>query len=199
MRWCDDILISHEGVSGPAALEVSRRAAEAMEHDQVFLSYDFFPQKEFAELDEMLNEQIQQQRGKMLGTLLEGWLPNRIVKTLLQSVGVDSATRGHVLTARDRKAVVRLLKSWTMGRVSAINVERGEVTAGGVSLDEVDPRTMRSRIVRGLYLCGEMLDIAGPVGGYNLQAAFSTGFVAGESAAKECLRSCHGASPTRRG
>jgi predicted flavoprotein YhiN len=64
-------------------------------------------------------------------------------------------------------------------------LEKGEVVAGGVSLDEVDPHSMRSRVCRGLYLCGEVLDVAGPVGGYNLQAAFATGFVAGESAARD--------------
>lgn len=71
-----------------------------------------------------------------------------------------------------------------MGPVGVIVMERGEVSAGGVALDEVDPQTMRSRRVRGLYLCGEVLDIAGPVGGFNLQAAFSTGYVAGETAAR---------------
>jgi hypothetical protein len=80
--------------------------------------------------------------------------------------------------------VVGLLKEWRMGSVASISLDRGEVSAGGVALAEVDPQTMRSRKVRGLYLCGEVLDIAGPIGGYNLQAAFSTGFVAGESAAK---------------
>ena len=67
----------------------------------------------------------------------------------------------------------------------AVPLEKGEVVAGGVSLDEVDPQTMRSRLVEGLYLCGEVLDVAGPVGGYNLQAAFATGFVAGETAARD--------------
>jgi predicted Rossmann fold flavoprotein len=186
-RWSDDILISHEGISGPAALELSRRAAEALEGGRVLLSFDFFPLKDFTLLDKMLNEQIQQQRGKMLGTILEAWMPNRLVQPLLRSVGVDPSTRGHVVTGTDRKTVVRLLKSWIIGRVAGINIDRGEVTAGGVSLDEVDPHSMRSRRVKGLFLCGELLDIAGPVGGYNLQAAFSTGFVAGESAAKEFL------------
>jgi hypothetical protein len=71
--------------------------------------------------------------------------------------------------------------------VRTIDLARGEVTAGGISLDEVEPQTMLSRKVEGLYICGEVLDIAGPVGGYNLQAAFSTGFVAGESAARDWL------------
>ncbi len=123
----------------------------------------------------------------MIGTILEAWVPNRLAEPLLRSAGVDPATRGHVVTAADRKKVVHLLKSWRIGRVADIKIERGEVTAGGVSLDEVDPRSMRSRRVNGLYLCGELLDLAGPVGGYNLQAAFSTGFVAGESAAQDFL------------
>jgi len=186
-HWSDDILISHEGISGPAALEVSRAAAEARESDQTFLEFDFYPLREFTTLDKTLNEHIQRERGKMIGTVLEAWVPNRLAEPLLRSAGVDPATRGHVVTAADRKKVVHLLKSWTIGRVADIKIERGEVTAGGVSLDEVDPQSMRSRRVKGLYLCGELLDLAGPVGGYNLQAAFSTGFVAGESAAQDLL------------
>jgi predicted flavoprotein YhiN len=101
---------------------------------------------------------------------------------------VDPNTRGHVLSREDRHALAHTLKGWKIGQVLTIPIERGEVSAGGVALNEVDPRTMRSRVVRGLYLCGEVLDIAGPIGGYNLQAAFSTGFVAGESAATDWLR-----------
>ena len=85
----------------------------------------------------------------------------------------------------DRKARNRLVqnvKSWHIGEVRHVPLEKGEVVAGGISLDEVDPKTMGSKIVSGLFLCGEVLDIAGPVGGYNLQSAFATGFVAGESA-----------------
>ncbi|MBK7258775.1 MAG: NAD(P)/FAD-dependent oxidoreductase [Ignavibacteriae bacterium] len=88
-----------------------------------------------------------------------------------------------MLTRDARRAIVRRLKEWPLGRVAHVPIERGEVTAGGIALNEVDPRTMRSRIVKGLYPCGEVLDIAGPIGGYNLQAAFSTGYVAGETAA----------------
>jgi predicted Rossmann fold flavoprotein len=186
-KWDGDVLISHEGISGPAALELSRPAAEALETGRVTAEYDFFPGKEFSELDKTVNQLIQEQRGKMVGTLLEAWLPNRLVDPLLRSAGVDPGSRGHIVTFADRRKIVHLLKSWTIGRVSHINIERGEVTAGGVSLDEVDPRSMRSRKIKGLCLCGELLDIAGPVGGYNLQAAFSTGFVAGETAARDVL------------
>ena len=89
------------------------------------------------------------------------------------------------LTRSQRRALGATLKRWDLGAVAGVDIARGEVTAGGVALSEVDPHTMRSRKVRGLYLAGEILDVAGRVGGYNLQAAFSTGFVAGEAAARE--------------
>ncbi len=183
--WDDDLLISHEGVSGPAALELSRSAALAAMHGPCHLRFDFFPHKEFDLLDQDLLAHIDRNRGRTIGTLLEGWLPNRMVDSLLSSIGVEAAERGYNLSRDARRGIVHLLKGWKIGKVDRIDIERGEVTAGGLALDEVDPRTMRSKKVRGLYLCGEVLDVAGPVGGYNLQAAFSTGYVAGESAAEE--------------
>lgn len=187
MTWTGDILCTHEGLSGPAALEVSRAAAAALQDGPVTLRLDFFPDREFPSLDASLNDQVQANRGRQISTILESWLPNRMVPRLLAQAEVPPSTRGHTLTRDQRRAVVAVLKSWEIGQVEGIDIDRGEVTAGGVRLDEVDPGSMRSRIVRGLYLAGEILDIAGPVGGYNLQAAFSTGFVAGASAAADWL------------
>jgi hypothetical protein len=86
-----------------------------------------------------------------------------------------------------RNKLIENLKAFQIGQVRDVVLPKGEVVAGGVSLDEVDPHTMRSLKINGLYLAGEVLDIAGPVGGYNLQAAFATGFVAGESAARAAM------------
>jgi predicted Rossmann fold flavoprotein len=178
-----DVLITHEGISGPATLEISRPVSVAMGRFPVTVEYDFFPGKEFSLLDDELTRIVRQHQG-MIERILESWLPNRLVGTLLKSAGVEPATRGYSLTREGRRSIVSMLKGWTMGTVSQVPLERGEVTAGGISLDEVNPRTMESRKVHGLFVCGEVLDIAGPVGGYNLQAAFSTGFVAGEVAAR---------------
>ncbi len=180
-----DLLFTHEGISGPAALELSTAAAEAGAAGAASLVVDFFPDVGFTELDERLSAMILGQRGRMVGTVLDGDLPNRLVPHLLTRAGVDRSRTGHTLTREDRRSVVRVLKEWRLGAVGRMNIERGEVTAGGVDLSEIDPHSMRSRKVSGLYLCGEVLDIAGPVGGYNLQAAYSTGYVAGESAASE--------------
>ena len=91
------------------------------------------------------------------------------------------------LSRTDRNRLISRLKGWVLGTVRVVPLEKGEVVAGGVSLDEVDPRSMRSLKVGGLYICGELLDLAGPVGGYNLQAAFCTGYVAGESASRDAI------------
>jgi predicted Rossmann fold flavoprotein len=182
--WAGDILITHEGISGPAALGVSRDAALALESGPVDVSFDFFPDRDYATLDADLLELSRSRGARTLETVLDEWLPNRMVPWLLERTGIPSDIRGFALTREHRRAIVGILKQWRIGSVASISLDRGEVSAGGISLDEVDPRTMHSRKVRGLYLCGEVLDIAGPVGGYNLQAAFSTGYVAGESAAK---------------
>ncbi len=180
-KWEGDVLFTHEGLSGPATLEVSRAVAVAAESGAVSLFLDFFPGKEADVIDEELQSMIKMQGGRMVATLLEPLLPNRIIEGMMRSVDVEPTTRGHVLTREGRGAIVGLLKKWPLGKVAGVPLERGEVTAGGVALNEVNPHTMRSRRVKGLYLCGEVLDIAGPVGGYNLQAAFSTGYVAGDS------------------
>ncbi len=186
-EWHDDILFSHEGLTGPAALEVSRTAAEQLAEHDVELRFDFLPAQDFTGVDAELNSLVLAQRDKMIATILNAWVPNRLIAPLLASAGVDASVRGHVLTREQRRRIVQILKDWKLGNVSTINIERGEVTAGGIALEEVDPRTMRSRKVKGLYICGEVLDVAGRVGGYNLQAAFSTGFVAGETAAHDWL------------
>jgi len=181
--WNGDLLFTHEGVSGPAALELSGSVASALESGDVDLYVDFAPGRDVETVDDDLNASVQSNRNRSIGAILEAWMPNRLVQPFLDAAGVEAQTRGHVLPRQHRRTLAHTLKQWHIGRVAAIPIERGEVTAGGVALSEVNPRTMQSRIVRGLYLCGEVLDIAGPIGGYNLQAAFSTGYVAGETAA----------------
>jgi predicted Rossmann fold flavoprotein len=170
-----DLLFTHEGVSGPAALDCSNAGSQCPGGRLV---WDFLPGRDYQETDRMLRERIAKNRGKMIQSQLFDLLPNRLVPDLLRAAGVPPEARGHTFPAGQRRAVVRLLKEWTIGRVAGVDIDRGEVTAGGIALDEVDPRTMESRLVQGLYFAGEVLDIDGPIGGYNLQAAFSTGVAA---------------------
>jgi len=172
-----DLLFTHQGVSGPTALDISREVAANLP-EPVSLELDLFP---YQKLDEI--------RPKV-AALVES-LPPRIPAALVQRLLGELQIQGSGLGRIDQKTRNRLadtVKAWRIGVVRTVPLEKGEVVAGGVSLDEVDPQTMASRKVEGLYLCGELLDVAGPVGGYNLQAAFATGYVAGESAAKASVK-----------
>lgn len=182
MRWRGDLLFTHKGVSGPTALGVSREIAEALPENST-VEVDLFPDESFEQVAARLLAEAQSQPKRTLLSLVEPAAPERLRKPLLEAAGLDPAAKCAHLTAKERNRLANTLKGWPLGRVRAVPLERGEVVAGGVALDEVDSKTMESKKIPGLYLCGEVLDIAGPVGGYNLQAAWSTGVVAGESAA----------------
>jgi hypothetical protein len=184
-----DVLLTHQGISGPATLELSRDAFLALEkYPPIDIVVDTMPDEPEAELQEHLHTEISASGGRKTETLVDLFVPQRLARFVLASAGVDASKKCHQLKKEERMAIVQTLKNWRIGRVKEIPIEQGEVTAGGVDLHEVDPKSMKSRIVRGLYICGEALDVAGPIGGYNLQAAFSTGYVAGETAAGDCIR-----------
>jgi predicted Rossmann fold flavoprotein len=177
-RWRGDLLFTHHGISGPCALGVSRAAALALETGEVTVEADLAPDDPPEALAAVFTAAHAGGR-RSLRSLLPHRLPDRLQDEALARAGIAPETPAHQLPRRERNRLVELLKRWDLGPVREVPLERGEVTAGGVALDEVDPQTMRSLVAPGLYLCGEVLDIAGPVGGYNLQAAFSTGFLAG--------------------
>ncbi len=183
-HWRGDLLFTHVGISGPAALEVSRDAYVAFESGtEVTLAVDCVPEKSNEQLEKEFLEQAAENGTRQVETIVGQSIPQRLAPYIVRAAGIKTDQKLHQLKKKERQAIANTLKQWRIGTVKEIPLDRGEVTAGGVSLKEVDPRTMRSRIINGLFLCGEVLDIAGPVGGYNLQAAFSTGFVAGEAAA----------------
>ena len=181
-HWQGDLLFTHKGVSGPSALGVSREIAERASESAV--EADLSPDLTWEELQADLKRQISESPRKTVASLTAPFVAARLLEPLLQAMGVSGETRGAHLSAKALNKMVTTLKGWPLGAVRHVPLERGEVVAGGIALEEVDPQTMRSRLFDGLYLCGEILDIAGPVGGYNLQAAWSTCWVAGESAAK---------------
>jgi predicted Rossmann fold flavoprotein len=178
-RFRGDLLFTHHGVSGPAVLGVSRVIAEKINDATVSLEVDLAPDMGHEELVRDMTSWIAANPKKTLGSYMEQFVPQRLSAHL--ATGYSGPVSGLSLKAKNR--IAETIKAWRIGNVRAIPLEKGEVVAGGVALDEVDPHTMRSHNCKGLYLCGEILDIAGPVGGYNLQAAFATGFVAGETAA----------------
>jgi predicted Rossmann fold flavoprotein len=186
MRWRGDLLCTHKGVSGPTALGVSREVAEAIPA-QSLVEVDTAPDEPHDALNARLTAHTRAHTRRAVADFVEEIIPHRLIKPLFEAAGVDATVKGAHLGQRERNRLVETLKGWQLGAVRHVPLERGEVVAGGVSLDEVAPQTMRSKKIQGIYPCGEMLDIAGPVGGYNLQAAWSTGFVAGDTAASDAL------------
>jgi len=184
MRWRGDLLWTHKGVSGPTALGVSREIAETIP-DHSMVEVDIAPEEAHDVLAARIVAHGKSFPRRAVSDFVEEIIPARLVRPLFQAAQVDPQVKNAYLGQKERNRLVNTLKGWSLGRVRHVPLERGEVVAGGIPLDEVDPQTMRSKKVQGLYLCGEILDIAGPVGGYNLQAAWSTGFVAGETAATD--------------
>jgi len=185
-RWSGDLLFTHKGISGPTALGVSREIAErAADSDRgSAVEADLAPMVTWEQLQADLRRQALENPRRTAASLAAPFIPARLLEPLLASAGVASETRGAYLPAKALNKLVSTIKGWPLGTVRHVPLERGEVVAGGVALDEVDPQTMHSKRIEGLFLCGEVLDIAGPVGGYNLQAAWSSGWVAGEAAAR---------------
>ena len=181
-RWSGDLLFTHKGVSGPTALGVSREIAERAESSAV--EADLAPSVTWEQLQADLRRQALENPRKTAASLAAPFVPARLLKPLLAAAGVLGETRGAYLPTKTLNRLISAIKGWPLGTVRHVPLERGEVVAGGVALEEVDSQTMQSKRISGLYLCGEVLDIAGPVGGYNLQAAWSSGWVAGEAAAR---------------
>jgi predicted Rossmann fold flavoprotein len=186
-RYDGDILITHRGLSGPATLGISRAAALEMEQGSIEIAANLLCKNEEGTRSLLLD--LQQARSQQqVKTWLEELLPNRFAPYVLEQAEIPQERKWNALTREERNRLIRTLTSYNFGIVSEIPIDRGEVTAGGISLKEVDSKTMRSKLIRNLYFAGEMLDIAGEIGGYNLQAAYSTGWVAGREAAKSCLK-----------
>lgn len=181
-RWHGDLLFTHRGISGPTALHVSRDVAERLPLP-VMLEVDIAPDLAY----ESLGEDQQSWLGSHPRSSVQRWVelftPKAFAEILLHRSGVSCQAFGSQISKRSRNQLTDLLKRFDLGEVLAVPMEKGEVVAGGVDLSEVNPQTLESNLCPGLYLAGEVLDVAGPVGGYNLQAAFSTGYVAGESSA----------------
>jgi predicted Rossmann fold flavoprotein len=175
------MLFTHFGLSGPAALDVSRAVTAATDPRQLLLVADFLPDTTADGLEQLLRDVAASEGKRLVAGLLAEKLPRRLVDALFARADVPADRRAAELTKTERGRAIELLKRCEIGVTGSRGFEKAEVTAGGVALDEVDSRTMESKLVPNLFLAGEILDLDGFIGGYNFQAAFSTGWLAGES------------------
>jgi predicted flavoprotein YhiN len=175
-------LFTHFGLSGPVVMDLSRIITARPQAANWIAACDFLPAvKEPELLARVADEAARSGKRGILGIVAE-WTPRRLAEALLSRAGVPEDRRVAELSRAERAVLVNAIKALPIPIAGSLGFKKAEVTAGGVALDEVDSRTMQSKLVPGLFIAGELLDLDGPIGGYNFQAAFSTGALAGENA-----------------
>ena len=178
-----EMMITHFGIGGPITLLMSLAVVDALDDGPVSVSVDLKPGLDREQLRRRLQRDFDMFSGKKYRSILKGLLPTKMVEPYVEMTGIPRDKPGHQISALERERLLDHLKSLRFNIKKSLPMSSAIVTAGGVSLKEIDPRTMASHIVKGLYFCGEVMDIDADTGGYNLQAAFSTGYLAGEQAA----------------
>ena len=188
-RWgvstTGDLIFTHFGLSGPAVLNFSRMLA-AMENsqDKFAISIDLKPELDKKALDEFLQKDFIKHANKNSANYLSELLPQKLGKVFLQLVDIPAEKKINIISKKERGKIINLLKDLRLTVTGTNGFDQAMVTRGGVDLKEVEPKTLRSKIVPNLYLSGEVLDLDGPTGGYNLQIAWSTGYAAGTACGK---------------
>ncbi len=175
-------LFAHFGLTGPAPLDVSRAISGHGAPTKLILEADLLPNMKEPAVEEFLRIETVANGKQLLAGVMSSLLTRRVCDQLLQVCGLPLDRRAAALSKVDRQKLVAAVKHLRLPVRGTLGYEKAEVTAGGVSLDEVDSRTMQSKRHPGLYLAGEVLDLDGWIGGYNFQSAWSTGWLAGQHA-----------------
>lgn len=177
-----EVLFTHFGISGPMVMNLSPFIAEGIKKGTVTLSLDLLPHIDPKELDDLLLRGFREIQGGEVRSVLRELIPRAVVSVLMRVSGVAEDQRAAQVARGERQQLVETLKGFTLTPTSLLGYKWAVVTRGGISLKEVNPDTMASKKISNLFFAGEVLDVDGPTGGFNLQACWSTGFIAGRSA-----------------
>lgn len=177
------LLFTHTGLSGPLVLNLSKRIGELLRASDVWLSLDLFPSLDSGTLDRKLIEIGDRGKNKLLKNVIGELVTPKLALILFVLAGIKPETPMHQLKREEREAFVRVLKNVPMQVAGLLGADKAIVTSGGVALDEVDFRSMRSKLCPNLFLAGDILDFDRPSGGFSLQLCWTTGYLAGEGAA----------------
>jgi predicted Rossmann fold flavoprotein len=179
-----EMLFTHFGISGPIILTLSRWAGEALNQgEKVELRINLKPALNPDQLDQRLQRDFQKYANKQFKNSLEELLPKSLIPVIMKLSEIPLERVVHQITREERKRLVQLLQGLTLTIKDTLPLAAAIVTAGGVNVKEIDPKTMASKKIQGLYWAGEVVDVDGVTGGYNLQAAFAMGYRAGRAAA----------------
>lgn len=179
-----EMLFTHFGVSGPLALSASSYYAKKCENAEAGLTIDLKPALSREQLDRRLLRDFEENRNKQFKNALDGLLPAKLVPVMVGLSEIAPEKKIHEITRQERSKLVDLLKGLSMTVTGTRGFSEAVITQGGVNVKEINPSTMESKLVKGLYFAGEVLDVDALTGGFNLQVAWSTGALAGISAGK---------------
>lgn len=175
-----EMLFTHYGVSGPVILSASSRL-ESFKGSEYVLHIDLKPALDFDTLDKRIQRDFSEETNKDFINSLSHLLPKKLIPVFVERSGIHPSKKVNQITREERHAVVELCKNFTVRLTDFRPIEEAIVTSGGVDVREIEPKTMRSKLVENLYFAGEVLDVDGYTGGFNLQIAFSTGVLCGQN------------------
>ncbi len=182
-----ECLFAHFGITGPIILDISKVVGKLLKKGGVDLFLDLKPALNFAKLDQRLQRDFIKYQRKLFKNSLNDLLPQKLIPVIIDLSQIDPEKKTNSITKKERQDLAKLLKGLKMTVKELLGFGIAIVTSGGISLEEIDHKTMKSKLINNLYFAGEIIDIDGPTGGFNLQNCWSTGYLAGESAAKNVL------------
>ena len=175
-----EMLFTHFGVSGPVILSASCHMTEPEKKDYKVI-IDLKPALDEAQLDKRIQRDFAENNNKDFINSLSGLLPRKLIPVIVRLSGIEPSAKCNQITREERLSLVRLLKSLTLDVTGFRPIEEAIITSGGIDVREIEPKTMKSKIVPNLYFAGEVIDVDAYTGGFNLQIAFSTGYLCGEN------------------
>lgn len=177
-----EMIFTHFGLSGPIILTLSRIVVHELQNNsKVEISIDLKPALDDQKLDNRLIRDLNEHGKKKLGNIFQFWLPSSMVPVFIELLEIDPEKECHQVSAKERKQIRHLLKNLPFKISHHRSFKEAIITSGGVSTTEISPKTMESKLVKGLFFAGEMIDLDAETGGFNLQIAYSTGWLAGNS------------------
>ena len=176
-----EMLFTHFGVSGPVLLSASSYGAAQLKKGPLTLSLDLKPALSEEQLDARILRDFEEQKNKQYKNSLSRLLPAKMIPVIVERSGIDPDKKINEITKEERRRIVQAVKDFRLTLTGLRGYKEAIITQGGISVREINPSTMESKLVKGLYFAGEVLDLDAVTGGYNLQIAWSTGYLAGSS------------------
>jgi predicted Rossmann fold flavoprotein len=184
-----EMIFTHFGLSGPIILTLSRTVVEELHKgNKVEVTVDLKPALDEQKLDNRLLRDMNEHGKKKIGNIMQFWLPATMVPVFIDLLAIDPEKECHQVSSKERKQIRHLMKNLRFAITNHRSFKEAIITSGGVTTEEISSKTMESKVVKGLYFAGEMIDLDAETGGYNLQIAYSTGWLAGNS----CMNSTSG-------